>query len=288
MKNGTSTGAYGVGKPSSYSVQCKVNVNEYQKQDHVHTNNQAAPKHFGQSPGIPAQNQTNPMETQIQAQELLFNDSVGINYSLGQSPDIFAQSFVDANDVQLQGYSDASYLYRYQPLIPTINIANPGFCQNGSYNAQPDTPLGMDQISKISDMKKTSSPADLRVSVDKCLAKLNKEFAKKATRKRKRSIDWKNFNDVTIENDNDFYRYGPKRQRRDSDSNSTVSLDEPVKIDVTPPPPPLFKYPVADAATRRYFEKVIALRDGRPPISSKSKTKKKKSTRSRRPSTRRN
>ena len=161
-------------------------------------------------------------------------------------------------------------------------MVNPGFCQNGSYNAHPDTPLGMDPIPKMSDMKKTSSPTDLRNSVDKCLAKLNKVYAKKAIRKKKRSIDWKNFNDVTIENDNDFYRYGPKRQRRDSDSNSTVSLDEPVKMDVTPPPPPTFKYPVAEAATRRYFEKVIALRDGRPPISSESNTQKKKNTRSRR------
>ena len=201
---------------------------------------------------------------------------------------MFAQSLVDGNDVQLQGPSDASYLYRYQPLIPTINSSNPGFCQNGSYNAQPDTPLGMDPIPKMSDMKKTSSPMDLRHSVDKYLAKLNKEYAKKTTRKRKRSIDWKNFNDVTIENDNDFYRYGPKRQRRDSDSNSSVSLDEPVKMDVNPPPPPPFKYPVADAATRRYFEKVIALRDGRPPTNSESNTKKKKKIRSRRPSTRRN
>ena len=207
---------------------------------------------------------------------------------MGQSPDIFAQYLVDANDVQLQGPSDASYLYGSQPLIQTINIVNPGFCQNGSYNAQPDTPLGMDPISKVSDMKKTSSPTDVGYSVDRCLAELDKEYAKKAYRKRKRSIDWKNFNDVTIENDNNFYRYGPKRQRRDSDSNSTVSLDEPVKMDVTPPPPPPFKYPVADAATRRYFEKVIALRDGRPPTSSESNTKKKKKTRSRRPSTRRN
>ena len=282
MNNGTSTGAYGVGQPSSYSVQRKVKVNEHQKQYHVHNTKQATSKHFGQSPGTLAQNQTNLIETQIQAQELLFNDPVGINDSLGQSSDIFAQSLVDTNDVQLQGPSDASNLYRYRPLIQTINIADPEFCQNGLYNAQQDTPLGMDQTSKMSDMKKTSSPADLRDSVGKCLAKLNKEYAKKATPKRKRSIDWKNFNDLTIENDNDFYRYGPKRQRRDSGSISTVSLDEPVKMDVTPPPPPPFKYPVADAATRRYFEKVIALRDGRPP------TKKKKNTRSRRPSTRRN
>ena len=288
MNNGTSTGAYGVGQPSSYSVQSQVKVNKDQKQDHIQTNNQAAPKSFGQSSGIHAHDQTNTIETQKQAQEQLFNDSVCLNDSLGQSPEIFAQSWVDFNDVQLQGPSDASNLYRYQPLIPTINMVNPGFCQNGSYNAQPDTPLGMDPIPKMSDMKKTRSPTDLQNSVDKCLAKLNKEYAKKANRKRKRSIDWKNFNDVTIENDNDFYRYGPKRQRRDSDSNSTVSLDEPVKMDVTPPPPPPFKYPVADAATRRYFEKVIALRDGRPPISSESNTKKKKNTRSRRPSTRRN
>ena len=289
MKKGTSTGAYGVGQPSSYSVQCKVKVNEDQKQDHIQTNNQAAPKSFGQSPGVHAHDQTNPIETPKQTQELLFNDSVGINDSLGQSPEIFAQSLVDTNAVQMQGPSDASDFYRYQPLIPTINMVNPGFCQNGSYNAQPDMPLGMDLIPKMSDMKKTSFPTDQRNSVDKCLAKLNKEYAKKANRKKKkRSIDWKNFNDVTIENDNDFYRYGPKRQRRDSDSNSTVSLDEPVEMDVTPPPPPTFKYPVADAATRRYFEKVIALRDGRPPISSESNTQKKKNTRSRRRSTRRN
>ena len=44
MNNGISTGAHGVGKPSSYPFQCNVNVNEYQKRDHVHTNNQAAPK----------------------------------------------------------------------------------------------------------------------------------------------------------------------------------------------------------------------------------------------------
>ena len=288
MNNGTSTGPYSVRQPSSYPIHCIVDVNEDQLQAHVQTNNQVTPTTVVQSTGIPCQNQTKAIETQMQAQELINNKSDVINNSLRQSPRIIAQTLEDVNGIQLQGPSDRSDLYRYQPLIPNINIVNPGFCQNGSYNAQPDTPLGMDIFPKMFDVKKTTSPMDRRRSVDKCLAELNKEYAKKENRKRKRSIDWKNFNDVTIENDNDFYRYGPKRQRRDSDSNSTVSLEEPAKMDVTPPKATPFKYPVADAATRRYFEKVIALRDGKPPTSSESNTRKKKNTRSRRQSTRRN
>ena len=289
MNNGASTGPYGVGQPSAYSIHCIVDANENQLQAHVQTNNQVTPKTVVQSTGTPYQNQTKAIEANMQAQELInSNTSDVINNSFGQSPRIIAQTLEDVNGIQLQGPSDRSDLYRYQPLIPTINTVNPGFCQNGSYNAQPDTPLGMDIFPKMFDVKKTTSPNDRRHSVDKCLAEINKEYAKKANRKRKRSIDWKNFNDVTIENDNDFYRYGPKRQRRDSDSNSTVSLEEPPKMDVTPPKAAPFKYPVADAATRRYFEKVIALRDGKPPTSSESNTRKKKNTRSRRQSTRRN